>query len=353
MHTQPMWQRALLLTLLAATTLTGACSKKTTPAPNATNDGFQAHTSGQTAAATTNTTSPVAQKTLALTAPLKAVEGATVITIKPDACRAMDACKRDGLCTLKDAVKPDSGCEASYDVDCLASEACTKLGHCRALNGKCVTDAVVRARCKRQYSCKKDGSGCEPIDGKCSNPPGFACRDNARCTTHGECTALLEQSCLDESTCSPARARCGATEDTDCLASDLCKRTGRCKAGDEILPTCTCDATPAQLKENPDLCIRHKRTNLCILTDGGCRASKACDERGACTAKVSCGGARCATTTDADCASSKACKEDGRCAILPMSSFYRCGPTDPKHCKASEGCKNEGRCKLDEARCVK
>lgn len=84
------------------------------------------------------------------------------------------------------------------------------------------------------------------------------------------------------------------------------------------------------------------RGEVCIATDDAdCRASKACEVHGLCTAR-----GECIATSDQECASSEACKVHGRCVARNNMCCTRDGPCEkpkvrpalPPGVKGEEGC---------------
>lgn len=118
--------------------------------------------------------------------------------------------------------------------------------------------------------------------------------------------------CSKDGLCTSRGDTCVAREDTDCAASEVCKKEGKCAA-----------------------------FGKCIAkTDDGCAQSEACRVEGRCTATES----ACVAATMAACAASEGCSKLGRCSQWGDV----CVIGGDEDCHKSEGCRARGECALEK-----
>jgi len=171
------------------------------------------------------------------------------------------------------------------------------------------------AQCARLSACA--------VSGQCSASGG-------KCVAAGDADCAGSDGCRSDGRCSAVRGQCVATTEAQCQASESCKSAGRCWIGSDG----QCFDRDFQCKQPPySLC---EAEGLCVFVDGKCtattetcRASRACRERGLCTAPVD----RCVSTSTSDCAASSECRSRGAC-VLGASGRCEVPPLTDADCRA-------------------
>jgi len=137
---------------------------------------------------------------------------------------------------------------------------------------------------------------------------------------------------------------CGARDSRDCVASDVCKNSGRCTAADgecrKLAGADGCSTWDGCLSDGE--CINVG--GICVASTEGCRASSRCKKLGKCGLRGSSGTARakCQADSDEDCEQSENCAKRGACTLSGGDAHCTAGGSDT--CRRSEMCRERGDC---------
>ena len=218
-------------------------------------------------------------------------------------CRRTDACKFDGLCSLR-----DGECIAASDADCKQSEAC-RAGSCTARAGACWsrgrTDAECRSKGKQGVNPCKHNGHCTAVDNVCTAASNADCKQSGRCKSHGYCTAKngecivfsgadCEQArnCQEYGRCAFKGGGCIVASDADCEKSKMCKDSGVCTA-------------------SQGRCVYGGESDADCNRPRGNKNISPCKAGGWCKAK----GGKCVVASDADCKKSVLCTKHRQCTL--------------------------------------
>ena len=256
-------------------------------------------------------------------------------------CRQQAGCAERGQCAFV-----EGSCQALLDRDCAASTVCKEQGLCRAgRGGRCISRGEAEAKSCEAAAIETDaytgpvpGATYRLIDGACRLPTGSTC--GALCQQKGLCEAVEEKACAGGVCSEQVHVVCKATQAEHCQKAQVCRNRGHCARGNVVGESIKCSG----YAEPFDDCIYQVHSDVCVLSDDGCRRRPECKERGYCGVYSRYGNRWCRPTKDAHCEQSRACKKLGRCAVTGDPSFSEdwCTPAKPEHCARSTQCEEEG-----------
>lgn len=193
-------------------------------------------------------------------------------------CRATEACKTSGRCSVDDAKRACVG--PTSDEDCAAATPCNTEGRCTHERGTCVLASD--DGCRRLPGCAEEGN-CKYIGGgECGPGTTDECRRNPACRDQGLC--VFQQ------------GRCHPSNQAQCTKHPGCTKGGLCTYGTVEVPGE--DGEPAVF-------LHACRAN----STAECAKTTQCRDRGECVFRSD----QCRPGSADDCKRHPACAASGLC----------------------------------------